>query len=155
MTPTTDAVSASALDRSALMHTYPEPPVTFVRGEGTLLWDTEGRRYLDFLGGLAVTSLGHSHPAVADALAERLGTDPAKDPYPLLLAMVAMGAMRAAMSFWATSGGVVPLEQLVDGASRALADGLPEDCALRSVIATAPGMSPAAVSGSEKRKDEE
>jgi AcrR family transcriptional regulator len=107
------------------------------------------------LGAARAAHMAMVETVVADALAERLGTDPAKDPYPLLLAMVAMGAMRAAMSFWATSGGVVPLEQLIDGASRALADGLPEDCALRSVIATAPGMSPAAVSGSEKRKDEE
>jgi predicted acetylornithine/succinylornithine family transaminase len=62
------------VDRSALMHTYPEPPVTFVRGQGTLLWDTDGRRYLDFLGGLAVTSLGHSHPAVAEALSTQSRT---------------------------------------------------------------------------------
>ena len=61
-------MTARAVDRSALMHTYADPPVTFVRGQGTLLWDTEGRRYLDFLSGLAVTSLGHAHPAVADAL---------------------------------------------------------------------------------------
>ena len=80
MTPATrttaapDAPAAGALDRSALMHTYPDPPVTFVRGEGTVLWDTEGRRYLDFLGGLAVTSLGHAHPAVAEALAEQSRT---------------------------------------------------------------------------------
>jgi predicted acetylornithine/succinylornithine family transaminase len=53
---------------TALMNTYPEPPVTFVRGEGTRLWDAEGRSYLDFLSGLAVCSLGHSHPAVAEAL---------------------------------------------------------------------------------------
>ena len=92
---------------------------------------------------------------VAGALAERLGVDPAQDPYPLVLAMAAMGIMRAAMSFWATSGGAVPLEQLIDGASRALAGGLREDCALRNVMATAPGTSPAAVSGSEERKDEE
>ncbi|MGH9028607.1 MAG: aminotransferase class III-fold pyridoxal phosphate-dependent enzyme, partial [Acidimicrobiales bacterium] len=57
-----------AVDRSALMSTYPEPPVTFVSGEGAVLWDTEGRRYLDFLSGLAVTSLGHAHPAVAAAI---------------------------------------------------------------------------------------
>jgi acetylornithine/N-succinyldiaminopimelate aminotransferase len=50
------------------MPTYAAPPVTFVRGRGTELWDSDGRRYLDFLCGLAVTSLGHSHPAVADAL---------------------------------------------------------------------------------------
>jgi acetylornithine/N-succinyldiaminopimelate aminotransferase len=74
MTPTTEAALAGALDRSALMHTYPEPAVTFVRGQGTVLWDTEGRRYLDFLSGLAVTSLGHAHPAVAEALAEQSRT---------------------------------------------------------------------------------
>jgi predicted acetylornithine/succinylornithine family transaminase len=50
------------------MATYPPPAVTFVRGEGSRLWDTEGKEYLDFLSGLAVTGLGHSHPAVADAL---------------------------------------------------------------------------------------
>ncbi len=53
---------------SALMSTYAEPPVTFVRGEGPYLFDAEGRRYLDFLSGLAVTSLGHAHPAVAEAV---------------------------------------------------------------------------------------
>jgi acetylornithine/N-succinyldiaminopimelate aminotransferase len=52
----------------AFMPTYAAPPVTFVRGRGTELWDSEGQRYLDFLCGLAVTSLGHAHPAVADAL---------------------------------------------------------------------------------------
>ncbi|MCZ7628409.1 MAG: aminotransferase class III-fold pyridoxal phosphate-dependent enzyme [Microthrixaceae bacterium] len=41
----------------------------FVRGEGSRLWDAEGNEYLDLLSGLAVTSLGHSHPVVADALA--------------------------------------------------------------------------------------
>ncbi|MHB1716192.1 MAG: acetylornithine transaminase [Acidimicrobiales bacterium] len=56
-------------DRSALMATYATPPVTFVRGRGTELWDTEGRRYLDFLSGIAVTGLGHAHPVVADAVA--------------------------------------------------------------------------------------
>ena len=61
-------------DRSALMHTYAEPPVTFVRGAGAELWDTEGRRYLDFLSGLAVTSLGHAHPAVAEALSTQAGS---------------------------------------------------------------------------------
>jgi predicted acetylornithine/succinylornithine family transaminase len=72
--PTTTPLLGTAPDRSALMHTYAEPPVTFVRGSGTELWDTEGRRYLDFLSGLAVTSLGHAHPEVADALAEQART---------------------------------------------------------------------------------
>lgn len=51
------------------MPTYGAPAVMFVGGEGSWLVDREGRRYLDLLSGLAVTSLGHSHPAVADALA--------------------------------------------------------------------------------------
>ena len=57
-----------------LMSTYPAPPVVFERGEGSLLWDTEGKQYLDLLSGLAVTSLGHSHPAVAEAVATQAKT---------------------------------------------------------------------------------
>ena len=57
-----------------LMNTYPPRPVTFVRGDGTLLFDEDGKRYLDFLSGLAVTSLGHAHPAVADAIAAQART---------------------------------------------------------------------------------
>ncbi|MBV9040616.1 MAG: acetylornithine transaminase [Acidimicrobiia bacterium] len=56
------------------MNTYPSPAVTFVRGEGSRLYDTEGKSYLDFLSGLAVTSLGHAHPAVADALCDQART---------------------------------------------------------------------------------
>jgi predicted acetylornithine/succinylornithine family transaminase len=59
---------------SPLMATYPPPPVTFVRGDGSYLFDTDGRRYLDCLSGLAVTSLGHAHPAVASALAAQAST---------------------------------------------------------------------------------
>jgi predicted acetylornithine/succinylornithine family transaminase len=57
-----------------LMTTYPEPAVTFVRGEGSRLYDADGRAYLDFLSGLAVTSLGHAHPAVADAVCDQART---------------------------------------------------------------------------------
>ena len=56
------------------MPNYAPPPVTFVRGEGSLLWDAAGNRYLDFVGGLAVTSLGHAHPGVADAVCEQAKT---------------------------------------------------------------------------------
>lgn len=59
---------------SRLLNTYPPQPVTFVKGEGTVLWDDTGKRYLDFLSGLAVTSLGHAHPEVAAALADQAGT---------------------------------------------------------------------------------
>ncbi len=67
------------------------------------------------------------------ALAERLGTDPGHDPYPMLLASVATGVLRSAMSFWAATGGVVPLERLTSAAFQALADGLPENCELRGL----------------------
>ena len=53
------------------MPTYPPPPVTFVLGEGSRLFDTDGRSYLDFVGGVAVCSLGHAHPTVADAIAQQ------------------------------------------------------------------------------------
>jgi len=56
------------------MNTYADPPVTFVRGEGSRLWDDTGKEYLDFLGGLAVTALGHAHPAVADAVSDQART---------------------------------------------------------------------------------
>jgi acetylornithine/N-succinyldiaminopimelate aminotransferase len=57
-----------------IMTTYAPPTVTFVRGQGTHLWDDTGKEYLDFLCGIAVTSLGHSHPAVAEAVAEQART---------------------------------------------------------------------------------
>ena len=59
------------MDRCPIMATYGAPTVQFVRGQGSWLWDRDDRRYLDLLSGLAVTSLGHSHPAVADALCEQ------------------------------------------------------------------------------------
>jgi predicted acetylornithine/succinylornithine family transaminase len=62
------------LDAEHVMQTYGRLPVAFVRGDGTHLWDSEGKEYLDFLGGLAVVSLGHAHPAVADALADQART---------------------------------------------------------------------------------
>jgi predicted acetylornithine/succinylornithine family transaminase len=59
--------------QAELMGNYGEPPVTFVRGQGTEVFDTDGKRYLDFLCGLAVTSLGHSHPAVTEAVCRQAG----------------------------------------------------------------------------------
>ncbi len=59
---------------SRLMPTYAPAPVTFVRGRGCELYDDTGRRYLDFLSGIAVVSLGHAHPAVAEALASQART---------------------------------------------------------------------------------
>ncbi len=59
------------LGRCPLMPTYGPPSVQFVRGEGIHLWDSNDKQYLDFLSGLAVTSLGHSHPAVAEAISHQ------------------------------------------------------------------------------------
>ena len=53
----------------ALMDITARPPAVFVRGEGAFLWDDTGRRYLDFVQGWAVNCLGHSPPAIAEALA--------------------------------------------------------------------------------------
>ena len=53
----------------ALMEITARPPTVFVRGEGSFLWDDSGKRYLDFIQGWAVNCLGHSPPAIADALA--------------------------------------------------------------------------------------
>ena len=62
------------MSRAALMNNYGTPPVTFVRGDGAELTDDRGRRYLDFLCGLAVTGLGHAHPAVTEAVASQAST---------------------------------------------------------------------------------
>ena len=56
---------------SALMQTYARLPVTFSHGEGVDRFDTEGRRYLDGISGIAVNGLGHGHPAVTDAIRDQ------------------------------------------------------------------------------------
>ena len=73
MTTHTDAVGADA-GPCPLMPTYGPPSVMFVRGQGCWLWDRDGTRYLDFLSGIAVCSLGHAHPRVAEAVAEQART---------------------------------------------------------------------------------
>ena len=73
---TSHAFDTSAAGRAAVcpfMPVFGPPQVMFVRGEGTELWDVDGKRYLDFLCGLAVTSLGHSNPAVTRAITEQAG----------------------------------------------------------------------------------
>ncbi len=57
-----------------LMNTYNRQPVTFVRGEGAFLWDTEGKRYLDAIMGVAVCGLGHAQPDIAEAICEQART---------------------------------------------------------------------------------
>jgi len=55
----------------SLMSNYSRLPVSFVRGEGACLWDTEGARYLDVLSGIAVCGLGHAHPAITRAICDQ------------------------------------------------------------------------------------
>lgn len=76
MTPThASAVSPpSEVEHCPIMPTYGPPDVMFVRGEGSRLYDPSGKEYIDFLAGIAVTSLGHSHPGVAEAIAEQART---------------------------------------------------------------------------------
>jgi acetylornithine/N-succinyldiaminopimelate aminotransferase len=61
------------LERGSVIPSYVRFPVEFVRGEGTRLWDAEGNEYLDFLCGISVTSLGHCHPRVVEAVRDQVG----------------------------------------------------------------------------------
>jgi acetylornithine/N-succinyldiaminopimelate aminotransferase len=56
-----------------VMNTYARLPVAFERGEGVWLWDSEGKRYLDGLAGIAVNTLGHAHPRFTAALKDQIG----------------------------------------------------------------------------------
>ncbi|SEM33272.1 acetylornithine transaminase [Streptacidiphilus jiangxiensis] len=58
----------------ALMDNFGTPRLPLVRGEGVHVWDAEGKRYTDFLGGIAVNSLGHAHPAIVAAVTQQIGT---------------------------------------------------------------------------------
>lgn len=59
---------------SSIMPTYGRLPVAFQRGEGAYLYDTQNRRYLDGVSGIAVTNLGHAHPALTAAVCEQMST---------------------------------------------------------------------------------
>ncbi|MEU4211075.1 acetylornithine transaminase [Streptomyces sp. NPDC026206] len=60
--------------QGALMDNYGTPRIPLVRGEGTAVWDADGKRYLDFTGGIAVNSLGHAHPAIVRAVSDQIAT---------------------------------------------------------------------------------
>ncbi len=57
----------------ALMNTYGPPKLALERGEGARVWDVDGKEYVDFLGGIAVNTLGHAHPALVAAVTDQLG----------------------------------------------------------------------------------
>ena len=65
---------SNGLDRCPFMPVFGPPALSIERGDGTEVWDTDGRRYLDFLTGLAVTSLGHANPVIAEAISRQANT---------------------------------------------------------------------------------
>ncbi|MGB7928499.1 MAG: aspartate aminotransferase family protein [Terriglobales bacterium] len=60
--------SVSRMEAKLLLPTYERQPILFVRGRGVYLWDSEGKRYLDFLSGIGVNALGHNHPRIQAAI---------------------------------------------------------------------------------------
>lgn len=97
---------------AALMNTYGPPKLVLERGEGAHVWDVEGREYVDFLGGIAVNTLGHRHPALVEAVTGQLGrlghvsnffaTPPQVELAERVLAVT--GAGRTGKVFFANSG---------------------------------------------------
>lgn len=75
-TPSTSATSeyVKGLENEYLLQVYRRAPLVAVRGEGVHLFDAEGRRFLDFISGVGVTSLGHGHPKLTAAIVEQAGT---------------------------------------------------------------------------------
>ncbi|GLZ43645.1 acetylornithine transaminase [Actinokineospora sp. NBRC 105648] len=67
-------VDGQARWKSALMDNYGTPAIALVRGAGSHVWDADGKRYLDLVGGIATNALGHAHPAVVAAVTEQIGT---------------------------------------------------------------------------------
>jgi acetylornithine aminotransferase len=59
---------------ASLMNTFGPPKLVLVKGQGTHVWDADGKEYVDLLGGIAVNALGHAHPALVAAVTEQLGT---------------------------------------------------------------------------------
>src|SRR6202453_3621169 len=145
----------AAATRDAIVHQAPgEPVLTVLRS----LMSDQARRVADEVAELGdpMEWLGRMRSArtdpqlhavhgaqmaaiersLAEAIAQRLGADVERDPYPGLLAAMATGVFRSSMSFWAASGGTVPLDRLVDLAFAAIASGLAENSDLRHVMAT-------------------
>ena len=58
---------------AAMMVNYGTPPLALARGEGSRVWDADGNRYLDLFAGIAVSALGHAHPAIVDAVTAQVG----------------------------------------------------------------------------------
>ncbi|MEW6592084.1 MAG: aspartate aminotransferase family protein [Candidatus Hadarchaeota archaeon] len=66
-------MEAEKLTERYIARTYKRQPLTLVKGRGMYVWDTRGKKYLDFVGGIAVCALGHSHPALVKAISNQAG----------------------------------------------------------------------------------
>ena len=75
MTATATTATQQLKDRyvATMMPNYGVPELVLVKGEGCVVWDTDGNSYLDLVGGIAVSALGHAHPAVVAAVSEQVG----------------------------------------------------------------------------------
>jgi acetylornithine/N-succinyldiaminopimelate aminotransferase len=72
---TTGPVTTGSLQEryaAVMMQNYGTPPVALARGEGCVVWDVDGKSYLDLIGGIAVSALGHGHPAIVAAVSEQV-----------------------------------------------------------------------------------
>jgi acetylornithine/N-succinyldiaminopimelate aminotransferase len=103
--------SAAWIEKSDkyIMKTYGRFPLVPVRGEGCYLWDADGKKYLDFLAGVAVNNLGHCHPAVTAALAKQAGelihcSNYYQIPQQIELAELLCGLSFADKAFFCNSG---------------------------------------------------
>jgi acetylornithine/N-succinyldiaminopimelate aminotransferase len=74
VTNTTTTEGWTTRFRDAMMGSAPAPTAVLVRGEGCYVWDDQGNKYLDFLAGIAVNSLGHAHPVLVDAVSKQIAT---------------------------------------------------------------------------------
>ena len=70
----THTFDTADMDHCPFMPVFGAPALSMERGRGTELWDTDGKRYLDFLSGIAVTSLGHANPVIAEAIGRQAST---------------------------------------------------------------------------------
>src|SRR5262245_66603498 len=95
---------------ASMMNNYGTPQLALVRGEGAVVWDEDGKSYVDMLSGLAVNALGHAHPAVVAAVTRQISTLGHVSNYfvaepPLALAEALLARIgRAGRVFFANSG---------------------------------------------------
>jgi acetylornithine/N-succinyldiaminopimelate aminotransferase len=71
---TAHTFDTAGIDHCPFMPVFGAPAISIERGRGTEVWDTDGKRYLDFLSGIAVVSLGHANPVIADAISRQANT---------------------------------------------------------------------------------